>query len=192
MTAVSLAPAAGKTEIVVAVSGAVDVRGLPAHARPTGWCSTWSAPRWARTTASLYDGVKRGGVLNLRYSQFRPDVVRIVVDLDGPQTYKVDRAGDAIRVSFDSGEGFQAWSSTDRRQRRAGGRRGRLGRRGGAGSPSRPARKPEVGLRSAAHADPRRRAPHHRHLGPRQHRRRGRRLRRLQRPHHHPRQGHEG
>ena len=40
--------------------------------------------------ASLYDGVKRGGVLNLRYSQFRPDIVRIVVDLDGPKAYKVD------------------------------------------------------------------------------------------------------
>ena len=56
--------------------------------------------------------MKRGKVVNLRYSQFRPDVVRIVVDLDGPQTYKVDHSGGAVRVSFDSGDGFQAWSST--------------------------------------------------------------------------------
>ena len=41
----------------------------------------------------LYDGVKRGGVLNLRYSQFRPDVVRIVLDLDGPKDYQVERKG---------------------------------------------------------------------------------------------------
>ena len=34
----------------------------------------------------LYDGVKRGVVTDLRYSQFRPDVVRIVLDLDGPTT----------------------------------------------------------------------------------------------------------
>jgi type IV pilus assembly protein PilQ len=52
--------------------------------------------------------------VNLRYSQFRPDIVRIVVDLEGPQTYKIDRSSDdAIRVSFSSGEGFQAWSSKD-------------------------------------------------------------------------------
>src|SRR6185295_4787239 len=112
VTAVSLAPAAGKTEIIVAVKGAVDVRDFLLSS-PDRLVLDVVGAKLGTTTASLYDGVKRGGVLNLRYSQFRPDIVRIVVDLDGPQAYKVDRSNGAIRVSFGSGQGFTAWSSTD-------------------------------------------------------------------------------
>ena len=112
VTAVSLAPAAGKTEIVVDVRGAVDVRDFLLSS-PDRLVLDVVGAKLGGTTATLYDGVKRGGVVNLRYSQFRPDIVRIVVDLEGPQTYKVDRSSDAIRVSFGSAEGFQAWSSTD-------------------------------------------------------------------------------
>src|SRR5215208_5780201 len=93
VTAVSLAPAAGKTEIVVNVSGAVDVRDF-LLASPDRLVLDVVGARLGGTTASLYDGVKRGGVVNLRYSQFRPDIVRIVVDLEGPQTYQVDRSAD--------------------------------------------------------------------------------------------------
>jgi type IV pilus assembly protein PilQ len=113
VTAVSLAPAAGKTEIVVNVRGAVDVRDFLLSS-PDRLVLDVVGARLGGTTATLYDGVKRGGVVNLRYSQFRPDIVRIVVDLEGPQTYKIDRTSDdAIRVSFGSGAGFQAWSSKD-------------------------------------------------------------------------------
>ena len=112
VTAVSLAPAAGKTEIVVAVKGAVDVRDFLLSS-PDRLVLDVVGAKLGSTTASLYDGVKRGGVLNLRYSQFRPDIVRIVVDLDGPQAYKVDRGANAIRVSFQSSQGFQAWSSAN-------------------------------------------------------------------------------
>ncbi len=112
VTTVSLAPAAGKTEIVVAVRGAVDVRDFLLTS-PDRLVLDVVGARLSGTTATLYDGVKRGGVVNLRYSQFRPDVVRIVVDLEGPQTYNVDRSGDAIRVSFSGGQPFQAWSSAD-------------------------------------------------------------------------------
>jgi type IV pilus assembly protein PilQ len=112
VTAVSLAPAAGKTEIVVAVSGAVEVRDFLLSS-PDRLVLDVVGARLGGTTASLYDGVKRGGVLNLRYSQFRPDIVRVVVDLEGPQAYKVDRSNGTIRVSFESAQGFQAWSSTD-------------------------------------------------------------------------------
>src|SRR5215211_8265062 len=112
VTAVSLAPAAGKTEIVVNVSGMVDVRDFLLSS-PDRLVLDVVGAKLGGTTASLYDGVKRGGVVNLRYSQFRPDIVRIVVDLDGPETYKIDRSSGTIRVSFGSAQGFQAWSSTD-------------------------------------------------------------------------------
>ena len=152
VTAVSLAPAAGKTEIVVAVRGAVDVRDFLLSS-PDRLVLDVVGATLGGTTATLYDGVKRGGVLNLRYSQFRPDVVRIVVDLDGPETYKVDRTDGTIRVSFGSGQGFQAWSSTDETAAAP------AAEPAAARAPEPPAataRKPEVGIRSAAmltHAD---------------------------------------
>ena len=133
VTAVSLAPAAGKTEIVVAVKGAVDVRDFLLSS-PDRLVLDVVGAKLGTTTASLYDGVKRGGVLNLRYSQFRPDIVRIVVDLDGPQAYKVDRSNGAIRVSFGVGPGLHGLV-VDRRAGRAaaGGRHRRQRGRAGPG-----------------------------------------------------------
>jgi type IV pilus assembly protein PilQ len=147
VTAVSLAPAAGKTEIVVAVSGAVDVRDFLLTS-PDRLVLDVVGARLGGTTASLYDGVKRGGVLNLRYSQFRPDIVRVVVDLEGPQAYKVDRSNGTIRVSFESAQGFQAWSSTDESAAAPAAELADAADVTPAPAPS--ARKPEVGIRSAA------------------------------------------
>jgi len=148
VTAVSLAPAAGKTELVVAVKGAVDVRDFLLTS-PDRLVLDVVGATLNSTTASLYDGVKRGKVVNLRYSQFRPDVVRIVVDLDGPQTYKVDHSGGAVRVSFDSGDGFQAWSST---AAAAAAQMAEVAAPADQPAPApatAPVRKPEVGIRSA-------------------------------------------
>ncbi|HEX2635985.1 MAG TPA: AMIN domain-containing protein [Gemmatimonadales bacterium] len=145
VTAVSLTPAAGKTEVVVAVRGAVDVRDFLLTS-PDRLVLDVVGAKLGTTTASLYDGVKRGGVLNLRYSQFRPDVVRIVIDLQGPETYTVDRSDNAIRVSFGDGQPFQAWSSTDARTDAVAAVRAS----DDVTEPAPVARKPEVGIRSAA------------------------------------------
>jgi type IV pilus assembly protein PilQ len=147
VTAVSLAPAAGKTEVVVAVRGAVDVRDFLLTS-PDRLVLDVVGAKLGGTTATLYDGVKRGGVVNLRYSQFRPDIVRIVVDLDGPQSYRVDRSSDAIRVSFGAGEGFQAWSSRDESAAPAG-ELADAAEVAPVAAPV-PVRKPELGIRSAA------------------------------------------
>jgi type IV pilus assembly protein PilQ len=145
VTAVSLAPAAGKTEVVVAVRGAVDVRDFLLTS-PDRLVLDVVGAKLGTTSASLYDGVKRGGVLNLRYSQFRPDIVRIVIELQGPQTYSVDRSDNAIRVSFDGGQPFAAWSSTDAAAAPAVAAAPATDE---AAEPA-PARKPEVGIRTAA------------------------------------------
>ncbi len=112
VTAVSLTPAAGKAEVSITVQGAVEVRDFMLNT-PDRLVLDVVGARLNQTAATLYDGVNRGGVTNLRYSQFRPDVVRIVLDLDGPKTYKIDRASGAIRVSFGPAPVFQAWSSTE-------------------------------------------------------------------------------
>lgn len=110
VTGVSLQPAPGRAEIIIAVSGAVDVKDF-----------TLKSPdrlvldvHGARLTGgpAMYDGVNRGGVRDLRYSQYRSDVVRVVLELDGTKSYEIQRTGGVVRVSFDSPQTFAAWSST--------------------------------------------------------------------------------
>jgi type IV pilus assembly protein PilQ len=111
VTAVSLAPAAGKAELVIAVKGAVDVRDF-VLASPDRLVLDVVGAKLSEAAPAAYDGMVRGGVLNIRYSQFRPDIVRIVVELDGPKAYEVTRQGESVKVAFGAAQGFQAWTST--------------------------------------------------------------------------------
>jgi type IV pilus assembly protein PilQ len=112
VTAVSLAPAAGKAELVIAVKGAVDVRDFSLSS-PDRLVLDVVGAKLSDAAPAVYDGMVRGGVLNLRYSQFRPDIVRIVVELDGPKAYEVTRQGQSVKVTFTSEQKFQAWTSTE-------------------------------------------------------------------------------
>ena len=60
-----------------------------------------------------YDGASRGGVKNVRLAQFRAGVVRVVVELDGPRTYRVERVDGAVRlvVQGESGAAFAPWQA---------------------------------------------------------------------------------
>jgi len=110
VTAVSVMPSPGRAEIVVNVHGTVDVKDFMLQ-NPDRLVLDVVGARLSGNT-SRYDGVNRGGVRNLRYNQFRPDVVRIVLELDAAKDYKVVRDGDAIRVSFGADRTFLSWSST--------------------------------------------------------------------------------
>jgi type IV pilus assembly protein PilQ len=109
VTAVSVMPSPGRAEIVVNVHGTVDVKDFMLQ-NPNRLVLDVVGARLSGAT-SQYDGVNRGGVRNLRYNQFRPDVVRIVLELDAAKDYKVTRDGDAIRVSFGADRTFLSWSS---------------------------------------------------------------------------------
>ena len=110
VTGVSLQPAPGRAEIVIAVSGAVDVKDFTLQS-PDRLVLDVHGARLTGGSA-VYDGVNRGGVRDLRYSQYRSDVVRVVLELDGSKSYEVQRTGDVIRVSFAAPEPFVAWSSS--------------------------------------------------------------------------------
>ena len=110
VTAVSVMPSPGRAEIIVNVHGTVDVKDFMLQ-NPDRLVLDVVGARLSGAT-SQYDGVNRGGVRNLRYNQFRPDVVRIVLELDAAKDYKVTRDGDAIRVSFGADRTFLSWSST--------------------------------------------------------------------------------
>jgi type IV pilus assembly protein PilQ len=118
VTGVSVQPSPGRADVIVNVRGAVEVRDFMLQ-NPNRLVLDVVGAKLKGNTAGLYDGVKRGGVLNLRYSQFAPNVVRVVMDLDHAMDYHVERVADAIRVSFGTDQSFLAWSSNDPQPDRA-------------------------------------------------------------------------
>jgi type IV pilus assembly protein PilQ len=58
----------------------------------------------AGARSDLRDGltqdVRRDGIRAVRTSQWRPDVVRVVIDLDRATTYSVDRVDEGLRISL--------------------------------------------------------------------------------------------
>ncbi len=110
VTAVSVLPGAGRANVVIDVRGTVEVQDFtltnPSRLVVDLVGAELSVP------GTLYDGRNRGGIVNVTYSQFRPDVVRVVLELETLQDYQLEYSGDAIRVALGSDHGFQAWSSS--------------------------------------------------------------------------------
>ena len=115
VTGVSVQPSPGRADVIVNVRGAVEVRDFVLD-RPDRLVLDVMGAKLKGNSPSLYDGVVRGGVLNIRTSQFKPDVVRIVMELDRAKDYHLERVADAIRVSFGTDQSFVAWSSNDQRE----------------------------------------------------------------------------
>ena len=113
--AVSLvpAPAGGRAELVIQVSGAVEVSDRTL-ADPSRIVLDLAGATLSPQMGRAYDGVARAGVLNVRVSQFTPNVVRVVLDLERLVPYRVERDAEAIRVSFSAEQGFTAWNETVR------------------------------------------------------------------------------
>jgi type IV pilus assembly protein PilQ len=108
--AVSVLPAAGSVEVVIDVRGAVDIQDFTL-ANPARLVVDLQGARLV-APAVLYDGTNRGGIKNIRYAQFRPGVVRVVIDLDALKDYQVERRDGQVRVKIGSERtAFEAWSS---------------------------------------------------------------------------------
>ena len=108
---VSVLPATGKVEIVIDLQGAALVQDFTLS-NPARLVIDLQGTRLTAPVA-LYDGQNRGGVRNVRYAQFKPDVVRVVIDLDALKDYQVERAVGQVRVRIGTERtGFAAWSSS--------------------------------------------------------------------------------
>jgi type IV pilus assembly protein PilQ len=108
---VSVLSAAGKVEIVIDVQGAAVVQDFTL-ANPARLVIDLQGVRLA-APVTMYDGQNRGGVRNVRYAQFKPGVVRVVIDLDALKDYQVERAAGQVRVRIGSDRtSFAAWSSS--------------------------------------------------------------------------------
>jgi type IV pilus assembly protein PilQ len=108
VTALSVVPGSGHADVVIAVEGksveiidftlesprriVVDLKG-----------ATLGMP------APFYDNVSRGGITNIRMAQWKPEIVRVVLDLDGPRDYSVVRGEHDVRVAVNGPDAFAAW-----------------------------------------------------------------------------------
>jgi len=111
VTGVSLISSPGRAEVVVTIRGEVEINDFVLHS-PERLVLDVQGAVLRSGVQTLYDGVNRGGVRNIRYNQFRPDVVRIVLEFDQLKDYEIARVKDEIRVSFGSERAFLAWSAT--------------------------------------------------------------------------------
>jgi type IV pilus assembly protein PilQ len=107
---VSVRPAAGHVEVVIDLQGAIEVQDFTLNG-PARLVLDLVGARLA-APATLYDGQNRGGIRNVRYAQFKPDVVRVVIDLDVLKDYQVERGAGQVRVRIGTERtAFASWSS---------------------------------------------------------------------------------
>jgi type IV pilus assembly protein PilQ len=104
---ISVVPAPGRAEVVIDVRGPVEVTDFVLQ-NPARLVLDLTGARLV-APALAYDGVNRAGIRGLRYSQFRPDVVRIVIELDEVRDYRMSQGDNAVRVTFDAAQSFAAW-----------------------------------------------------------------------------------
>jgi type IV pilus assembly protein PilQ len=109
VTAISVLPSSGSAVVVVDVQGAVNVRDFTLG-NPARLVVDVEGAR-LKVPGVMYDGANRGGIVHLRYSQFRPDVVRIVLELESLKDYQLEYVDDTIRIAFNTDHQFAAWSS---------------------------------------------------------------------------------
>ncbi len=97
------------TVVALALDGAA-TRSAFTLANPSRLVVDLAGARLSGTAGQRYDGTPRGPVTNVRLSQWRPDVVRVVLDLAQPVTYDV--AGDrTVQVTLPGGSAVAAWSA---------------------------------------------------------------------------------
>lgn len=109
VVSLSVVPTSGRAQVVIGVDGDVRVRDFVLREPDRIVVDITGATLGVRRGG--YDRVARGGVLDVRYAQNQPTVVRVVVTLDGPRRYDLVRSKGAILLSVDGGGNFVAWRS---------------------------------------------------------------------------------
>jgi type IV pilus assembly protein PilQ len=120
VTALSVVPASGRAEVVIGVQGDIDVMDFTLDAGRRIVVDVKGArlgipPR-------MYDRVQRAGIENVRFAQFSPEVVRVVVELDVVRDYTVVRGERDVRVSIEGPSDFEPWSAQGQQGQQQGAR----------------------------------------------------------------------
>jgi type IV pilus assembly protein PilQ len=112
VTAVSIVPSSGRAEVVVALSGPVEVQDFVLTS-PNRVVIDLGGAR-LNMPPHMYDKVSRAGITNVRLAQYKQDVVRLVLELDSSREYEITRNNNEIRVSVTGAEKFVAWHAGDK------------------------------------------------------------------------------
>ena len=107
VTALSVVPGSGRADVVVGLSGAVDVLDFVLDAGKRVVVDFKGAT--LGMPAALYDGISRAGITNVRIGQNQSDVVRLVVQLDAAHEYTVVRGDKDVRISVNGSDAFEPW-----------------------------------------------------------------------------------
>ena len=96
----SVVPTTGRADVVIRLDGAVTLKHFVLSG-PDKIVVDMSGATLGLPQGDAYDGVARGGITRIRYSQFTRTVVRVVLTLDAPHPYEVSQANGEIHVSVD-------------------------------------------------------------------------------------------
>lgn len=107
VVSLSVVPTTSQAQVVIGIDGAVSVNDFTLTGPDRIVVDITGARLGVRSGG--YDKLVRGGVLDVRYSQNQPNVVRVVLTVAGPRRYEVSREAANIRISVDGGGTFSAW-----------------------------------------------------------------------------------
>jgi len=109
VTSLSVVPSSGRAELVVGVAGGVEVADFTLHSPERIVLDLAGAS--LGMASRTYDHVERGGIRDVRYSQYKKGTVRVVIYLDAPHTYELSREEGEVRVSVstDAAASFAGW-----------------------------------------------------------------------------------
>lgn len=110
VTALTVVPNNGRTEVLVSVKGTVTFRDFTMEGPHRLILDVMNA-RHALPGDNFMD-VNRGGILTVRTSQYSEDIVRIVVELNQPAEYTIVQYEGTIRISMENHFGdFDPWET---------------------------------------------------------------------------------
>ena len=102
-------PSAWRTEIVVSVDGFVDARDFTMDG-PTRIVVDLVGASFP-FAPELLAGAGRGGVVSVRATQYSEDIVRLVLETEGPRAYVLSSGDGYVRVSMENPDGdFDPWA----------------------------------------------------------------------------------
>jgi type IV pilus assembly protein PilQ len=106
----SVVPRTGRADVVVRVDGSVTFKHFTLN-KPDKIVIDLAGATLGLPDGDAYDGVARGGITRIRYSQFTRTVVRIVLTLDESHAYAVTNENGAIRISVEgTAPEFSPWA----------------------------------------------------------------------------------
>ena len=109
VTSLSVVPTSGRSDVLVGVNGDIAVKHFTLS-KPNRIVVDISGATLGLPAGATYDGVARGAITKITYSQFSKNVVRIVLTLNTSPEYTVAPDGKFVRVSVSGArEDFESW-----------------------------------------------------------------------------------